>query len=214
MKRLICMLLSLALLFSLSVPALAGVEQELTQAEKEALYAKYEALVAAANEKHGLKISVPPFDEIEIFYSEVEFLQLLTEFCESGSMPWVRVKDSEVPGGDTKGAGVKYVPATGTNRHGKATVTTSFYGIFEIEAGPEGDFYVKTQDFYALALSDSSYLYYVKNGYPYISGYADGGRTMIVSATFDVYADNVFSGTAVAHTYYYFNRHTGTITAL
>ena len=214
MKRIFVVVVSLVLLLMLSVPALAEGEQALTQAEKEALYAKYEELVAAANEEYGYDISVLPFDELETFYSEEEFAQILAEFCGSLSAPWVRVKDSEVPTGDTKGAGFKYVSATGMNRHGKATVTTSFYGIFYIEAGPDGTFHVNSQDFYAFAESDSSYLYYVKNGYPYISGYIDGGRTMVVSAKFDVYANNVFVGTALAKTYYYFNKHTGTITAL
>ena len=51
MKKVLSMVLTLALLFALAVPAFATDNQDLTLEEKQALYAKYEEMVAAANEE-------------------------------------------------------------------------------------------------------------------------------------------------------------------
>lgn len=212
MKKVISMVLTLALLFALSVPAFASGEQVLTQAEKEALYTKYEELVAAANEEYGYEISVLPFDEIETFHSVGEYAQVLKEYCELKKAPQVRVPGEST--GILRGTGVTTVPALTTMRHGSIIVTIRIDGTFDVRRHTNGVYYVHSQSFAAQAVSNNSALYYTNRGTPRITGYADGGRTMIVSADFDVYMDNYWDDTVSVSVYYYFNDNTGTITVL
>ena len=212
MKKVISMVLTLALLFALSVPALAEGEQALTQAEKEALYAKYEEMVAAANEEYGLDISVLPFDELETFYSEEEFAQILADFCGILLAPQVRV-DGEGPTGALRGVGITAVPYYTKYVHGSTTVSITIYGSFNIGAWPDNTYYIRSMEFDAVASSSSSYLYYAKNGGASVTGYIDGGRTMVVTQNFDIYTYSSLTASTSANAYFYFNEATGTVSA-
>ena len=212
MKKVISMVLTLALLFALSVPALATDGQDLTLEEKEALYAKYEKMVAAANKKYGLDISVLPFDELETFYSEEEFAQILADLCGFLLAPTVRAA-GEAPTGALRGAGTTTVPYYTTRTHGSTTVSVTIYGTFDIGGYADGTYYIRSMAFNAVASSSSSYLYYVKNGSASVTGYVDGGRTMIVTQNFDVFSDNAFHSTTSVNAYFYFNEATGTVSA-
>ncbi len=212
MKKVLSMVLTLALLFALAVPAFATDNQDLTLEEKQALYAKYEEMVAAANEEYGLEISVLPFDEIESFYSEEEFAQMLAEFCGILLAPPVRVGGA-APTGAIRGAGTTTVPYSTTQVHGSTTVSITIFGTFDVSAWPDGTYYIRSMAFNAVA-SSSSYLYYVKDGDGRVTGYADGGRTLIVTQDFDIYTYNVFAASTSVNAYFYFNDNTGTITAL
>lgn len=212
MKKVISMVLTLALLFALSIPAFATGEQVLTQAEKEALYAKYEKMAAAANEKYGLEISVLPFDELETFYSEEEYAQILADFCGLLLAPQVRV-DGEGPTGATRGAGVTTVPYYTKHVHGSATVSITIYGTFNIGAWPDNTYYIRSMEFDAVVSSSSSTLFYAKNGGASVTGYIDGGRTMVVTQNFDIYTYGTLTASTSANAYFYFNEATGTVSA-
>ena len=213
MKKVLSMVLTLALLFALAVPAFATDNQDLTLEEKQALYAKYEEMVAAANEEYGLDISVLPFDEIESFYSEEEFAQMLAEFCGILLAPPVRVGGA-APTGAIRGAGTTTVPYSTTQVHGNTTVSITIFGTFNIGRYASGSYYIRSMAFDAIASSSSSYLYYVKDGDGRVTGYADGGRTLIVTQDFDIYTYNVFSTSTSVNAYFYFDDNTGEIIAL
>ena len=213
MRKAICVMLSLVLLLALAVPAFATDNQDLTLEEKQALYAKYEEMVAAANEEHGLEISVLPFDELETFYSEEEFAQMLAEFCGILLAPPVRVGGA-APTGAIRGAGTTTVPYSTTQVHGNTTVSITIFGTFNVSAWPDGTYYIRSMAFDAIASSSSSYLYYVKDGDGRVTGYADGGRTLIVTQDFDIYTYNVFSTSTSVNAYFYFDDNTGEIIAL
>ncbi len=212
MKKVISMVLTLALLFALAVPAFATDTQALTQAEKEALYAKYQEMAAAANEEYGLAISVLPFNEIETFYSEEEYAQILADFCGFLLAPKV-CANGEAPTGTLRGAGTTTVPYYTTQTHGSTTVSVTIYGTFDIGGYADGTYYIRSMAFNAVASSSSSYLYYVKNGSASVTGYVDGGRTMIVTQNFDVFSDNAFHSTTSVNAYFYFNKNTGSVSA-
>lgn len=212
MKKAISMVLTLALLFALSVPAFATDGQALTQAEKEALYAKYEELVAAANKKYGLDISVLPFDELETFYSEEEFAQILSDFCGHLSTPWVHV-EGEAPMGALRGVGTTVVPYYTTRVHGSTTVSITIQGAFNIGRYASGSYYINWMSFDSVATSSSSYLYYAKNGSASVTGYIDGGRTMVVTQNFDIYTNSSLTASTSVNAYFYFNEATGTVSA-
>ena len=74
-------------------------------------------------------------------------------------------------------------------------------------------FYISAMAFNALAFSSSDKLYYVKNGSASVTGYVDGGRTMIVTQNFDVFSDNAFHSTTSVNAYFYFNKNTGSVSA-
>ena len=141
MRKAICVMLSLVLLLALAVPAFATDNQDLTLEEKQALYAKYEEMVAAANEEYGLEISVLPFDELETFYSEEEFAQMLAEFCGILLAPPVRVGGA-APTGAIRGAGTTTVPYSTTQVHGNTTVSITIFGTFNVSAWPDGTYYI------------------------------------------------------------------------
>lgn len=212
MKKVISMVLTLALLFALSVPAFATDGQALTQAEKEALYAKYEKMAAAANEKYGLDISVLPFDELETFYSEEEYAQILADFCGLLLAPQVRV-DGEGPIGALKGVGTTVVPYYIKHVHGSATVSITIQGTFNIGYYPGGPYYINWMSFDAVTSSSSSTLFYAKNGGASVTGYIDGGRTMVVTQNFDIYTYGTLTASTSANAYFYFNEATGTVSA-
>lgn len=213
MRNYVCVVCALILLLSLSVPAFAADGQDLTLAQKETLYAKYQEMVAAANEAYGLEISVLPFDELETFYSEEKFAQILADFCGFLSAPSVHV-DGNPPSLAETGYTVTTVCDTIAKRHGKnVTVSVKLYGTFEIIAAQDGGYEIKSQDFNAFAESDDPSIYYVLKGYGCITGYADGGRTMIVTQKFDIYVDNAFDSTTSVNAYFYFNDNTGLISA-
>lgn len=212
MKKVLGMVLTLALLFALAVPAFAADNQDLTLEEKQALYAKYEEMVAAANEEYGYEISVLPFDEIETFHSVEEYAQVLKEYCELKRAPQVRVPGEST--GILRGTGITAVSALTTMRHGSIIVTIRIDGAFDVRRHANGVYYIRSQSFAAQAVSNNSALYYTNRGTPRITGYADGGRTMIVTADFDVYMDNYWDDTVSVSVYYYFNDNTGTITVL
>lgn len=209
-----CVIFTLILLLSLSAPAFAADDRELTQEQKEALYAKYEEMVAAANKKYGLDISVLPFDEIETFYSEEEMAQILDELRGFLTEATVHVGGDPLPLSET-GYTVVTVCDTVTNRHGKnVSVNVDLYGTFEIVASLDGGYEIRSQNFNAYAESDDLTFYYVLNGYGSITGYADGGRTLIVTQTFDLYVDNDYAETVTAKGYFYFNKTSGAVCAL
>ena len=212
MKKVISMVLTLVLLFALAVPALATDGQALTQAEKEALYAKYQEMAAAANEEYGLDISVLPFDELETFYSEEEFAQILADFCGHLSTPWVHV-EGEAPTGAMRGVGITAVPYYTTRTHGSTTVSITIYGSFDIGRYASGSYYINSMYFNAVATSSSSYLYYAKNGAASVTGYIDGGRTMVVTQNFDIYTNSSLTASTSVNAYFYFNEATGTVSA-
>ncbi len=210
MRNYVCVVCALILLLSLSVPAFAADGQDLTLAQKETLYAKYQEMVAAANEEYGLEISVLPFDELETFYSEEKFAQILADFCGFLSAPSVHV-DSGAPMGAVRGAGTTTVPYYTTQVHGGTSVFVTIYGTFDIGGYPDGTYYINSMAFNAVASSSSSFLYYVKNGSATVTGYADGGRTMIVTQNFDIYTYNTLNSTTSVNAYFYFNDKTGSI---
>ena len=212
MKKVISMVLTLVLLFALAVPALATDGHALTQAEKEALYAKYQEMAAAANEEYGLDISVLPFHEIETFYSEEEYAQILADLCGFLLAPTVRAA-GEAPTGALRGAGTTTVPYYTTRTHGSTTVSVTIYGTFDIGGYADGTYYIRSMAFNAVASSSSSYLYYVKNGSASVTGYADGGRTMIVTQNFDIYTYNTLTSSTSVNAYFYFNQNTGFVSA-
>lgn len=212
MRKAACVMLSLVLLLAFSVPAFATDNQDLTLEEKEALYAKYEELVAAANEAYGLDISVLPFDELETFYSEEEFAQMLAEFSGILSAPTVRVDDP--PPLSETGYTVTTICDTVEQRHDGATVSVRIYGTFEIVAALNGGYEIRSQVFHAFAESDDPLTYYIINGSGCITGYADGGRTLIVTQDFDVCEDNEIRFSTSVNAYFYFNDNTGEIIAL
>lgn len=213
MRKAACVMLSLVLLLAFSVPAFATDNQDLTLEEKEALYAKYEELVAAANEAYGLDISVLPFDELETFYSEEEFAQILAEFCGHLSTPWVRVNGA-APTGAVRGVGTTVVPYYITQVHGNATISITIQGTFNIGYYPSGSYYINWMSFDAIASSSSSTLFYAKNGDGRVTGYADGGRTLIVTQDFDIYTYGTLTASTSVNAYFYFDDNTGEITAL
>ena len=213
MRKAACVMLSLVLLLAFSVPAFATDNQDLTLEEKQALYAKYEELVAAANEAYGLDISVLPFDELETFYSEEEFAQILAEFCGHLSTPWVRVNGA-APTGAVRGAGTTTVPYYTTQVHGTTTVSITIFGTFNIGYYPGGPYYINWMSFDAVTSSSSSTLFYAKNGDGRVTGYADGGRTLIVTQDFDIYTYGTLTASTSVNAYFYFDDNTGEITAL
>lgn len=211
MKKILSMILALTLMFALAVPALATDGQSLTLEEKEALYAKYEEMVAAANEEYGLEISVLPFDEIESFYSEEEYALILANYCEFESKPWVRVYNENPVVFAARG--LLYVPYTTTRTHGNVTVTITFGGSFDVRSRSDGTYYIYSQSFTSQASSNSGSLHYVNVGSPGITGYIDGGRTMVVTQNYKIYVDNAFDSNTSVNAYYYFNDNTGYISA-
>ena len=212
MKKVFSMVLTLALLFVLAVPAFATDNQDLTLEEKQALYAKYEEMVAAANEAYGLDISVLPFDELETFYSEEEFAQILAEFSASLSAPWVRVGGA-APTGAIRGAGTTTVPYSTTQVHGSTTVSITIFGTFNIGYYPGGPYYINWMSFDAVTSSSSSTLFYAKNGGASVTGYIDGGRTMVVTQNFDIYTYGTLTASTSVNAYFYFNDVGGYVTA-
>lgn len=213
MRKAACVMLSLVLLLAFSVPAFATDNQDLTLEEKQALYAKYEEMVAAANEEYGLDISVLPFDELETFYSEEEFAQMLAEFCGILLAPPVRVGGA-APTGAIRGAGTTTVPYSTTQVHGNTTVSITIFGTFNIGYYPGGPYYINWMSFDAVTSSSSSTLFYAKNGDGRVTGYADGGRTLIVTQDFDIYTYGTLTASTSVNAYFYFDDNTGEITAL
>ena len=212
MKKTLSMVLALVLLFALAVPAFATDGQALTQAEKEALYAKYQEMAAAANEEYGLDISVLPFHEIETFYSEEEYAQILADLCGFLLAPTVRAA-GEAPTGALRGAGTTTVPYYTTRTHGSTTVSVTIYGTFDIGRYASGSYYINSMYFNAVATSSSSYLYYAKNGAASVTGYIDGGRTMVVTQNFDIYTNSSLTASTSVNAYFYFNQNTGFVSA-
>ena len=213
MRKAACVMLSLVLLLAFSVPAFATDNQDLTLEEKQALYARYEEMVAAANEEYGLDISVLPFDELETFYSEEEFAQMLAEFCGILSAPPVRVGGA-APTGAVRGVGTTVVPYYITQVHGNATISITIQGTFNIGYYPGGPYYINWMSFDAVTSSSSSTLFYAKNGDGRVTGYADGGRTLIVTQDFDIYTYGTLTASTSVNAYFYFNDNTGEIIAL
>ena len=158
MKKVISMVLTLALLFALSVPALATDGQALLSAPK----------VPAAG---------------------------------------------EAPTGALKGAGTTTVPYRTTKAQDDTTVSVTIYGTFDVNGYLDDTFYISAMAFNALAFSSSDKLYYVKNGSASVTGYVDGGRTMIVTENFDVFSDNALHSTTSVNAYFFFNKNTGSVSA-
>ena len=110
--------------------------------------------------------------------------------------------DGEGPIGALKGVGTTVVPYYIKHVHGSATVSITIQGTFNIGYYPGGPYYINWMSFDAVTSSSSSTLFYAKNGGASVTGYIDGGRTMVVTQNFDIYTyGTLTASTSVSYTH-------------
>lgn len=210
MKKLISMVIVLALVFSFAITAYAA---EVSDADKYSLYTEYAQIIEDANETYGLNLSLLPYDQIDDFCSAEEFSSIVASYCQLRSVEFSAGVQSSMHNTGARGVGVVTVPNVKTKTYTEDTITVTFYGTFDVRRDLEGNYYIASKSFTTYTQSANGIITFVVNGSPTTS-LIDGGRTTVVTQNFSVVIRGYFSDYASVSAKYYMSPANGNISAL
>ena len=210
MKKLISMIVVLALVFSFAITAYAATTSTTDTYE---LYTEYAQIIDNANETYGLDLSLLPYNEIDVFCSADEFYEIVLGYCHARSRAFAAGPQSSASSTGARGVGVVTVPNVKTRTYTDDTITITFYGTFEVRKDLDGDYYIANKSFTTYTQSRNGIIAFEKNGNPTTS-VIDGGRTTVVTQSFRVTVSGYFEEYESVSASYYMSPATGNISAL
>lgn len=210
MKKLISIIIVLALVFPFAITAYAATTSTTDTYE---LYTEYAQIIDNANDTYGLNLTLLPYNEIDDFCSPDEFYEIVTGYCQARSQAFTAGPQGSASSIGARGVGVVTVPSVKTRTYPEDTITITFYGTFEVRRDLDGNYYIASKSFATYTQSSNGIIAFEKNGNPTTS-LIDGGRTTVVTQSFRVTVRGYFEEYESVSASYYMSPANGNISAL
>lgn len=210
MKKLISMIIVLALVLTFTIPAFA-VDTATT--DPVLLYNEYIQIIDEANKTYDLDLTLLPYDQIDSFCSAEEFSTIVSNYCQLRTVEFSAGLQSSMGSMGARGVGVVTVPNVKTKSYAEDTITITFYGTFDVRKNLNGLYYAASKSFTVYTQSSQGIIAFVISGDPTTS-LMDGGRTTVVTQNFNVVIRGYFSDYASVSAQYYLSPTYGTVSAL